>query len=76
MNNDAYNTKDIKKYTEIISYWNFYHIDEYITTNWIFFTPLDNLSFLGGLLDIGLLIPTVLMFAYTFRLNEIKVFYH
>ena len=51
-------------------------MDEFVTTNWLFFTPLDNLSFLGGLLDIGLLVPTVLMFAYTFRLNEIQVFYH
>ena len=75
MNNEDTNTTSTEKYTEIISYWNYYHLDEIQTTNWIFFTPLDNLSFLGGLLDIFLFIPSVLMFAYTFRLNEINVFF-
>ena len=31
---------------------------------------------MGGLLDILLLFPSIMMFGYTFRLNEINVFYH
>ena len=62
-------------YTEMISYWNIYHIDELVTTTWKFHTPLDELSFLGGLLDIGFLVPSIIMVIYTFRLNEINVFF-
>lgn len=67
--------KNKVKYTEMISYWNIYHMDELVTTDWKFHTPLDNLSFLGGLLDIGLFIPSIIMLIYTFRLNEINVFF-
>ena len=45
-------------------------------TSWRFFTYIDNLSFLGGLLDIAILIPSFLMIAYTFRINEINVFFY
>ena len=63
-----------KKYPEIISYWNLYHYDELIQTKWIFFTYIDNLSFLGGLLDIALFIPSLFMLLYSFRLGQIQVF--
>lgn len=79
MNNKASNTdpeKGGKPYPEMMVYWNFFHMDEVITTNWVFFTYLDNLSFLGGLLDISLFFPFFLMLAYTFRLNEINTFFH
>ena len=68
-------TKGTVEYTEMVSYWNIYHMDELVTTDWKFHTPLDNLSFLGGLLDIGFLIPSIIMLVYTFRLNEINVFF-
>ena len=78
LNNWASNTrKDVdgnKQYPELLTYWNFYHTDELETTNWIFFTYVENLAFYGGLLDIFLLVPSFLMFGYTFRLNEINVF--
>ena len=45
-------------------------------TKWIFYTYIDNLSFLGGLLDISLLVPSFQMIGYTFRLNEINVFFY
>ena len=79
MNNKANNTsleKGGKPYPELMIYWNFFHMDEIITTNWVFYTYLDNLSFLGGLLDISLFVPFFLMMAYTFRLNEINVFFY
>ena len=80
MNNFAINTEgfnqDGKKYTELLSYWNLYHVDEAVRTKWIFYTYIDNLSFLGGLLDISLMIPSFLMIGYTFRLNEINVFFY
>ena len=80
MNNFAINTdgsnQDGNKYTELLSYWNLYHVDEAVRTKWIFYTYIDNLSFLGGLLDISLLIPSFLMIGYTFRLNEINVFFY
>ena len=68
-------TRGTVEYTEMVSYWNIYHMDELVTTDWVFHTPLDNLSFLGGLLDIGFLIPSIIMLVYTFRLNEINVFF-
>ena len=80
MNNKANNTdpsrEGSKPYTEILSYWNLYITDEKISTTWKFYTYIDNLSFLGGLLDITLLIPSLLMLAYTFRINEISVFFY
>ena len=79
MNNYANNTdptKGGKPFPDILSYWNVYITDEKILTNWKFFTYIDNLSFLGGLLDISLLIPSFLMIAYTFRINEINVFFY
>jgi hypothetical protein len=79
MNNYANNT-DVTiggtPYPELIQYYNFFHVDELISINWIFFTYLDNLSFLGGLLDIALFIPSIIMIGYTFRLNEINVFFY
>ena len=79
MHNKASNTKadnpEDEKYAEMIQYWNFYHTDELITINWQFYTAVDNLSFLGGLLDIGFLIPWIIMVGYTFRLNELNVFF-
>ena len=78
MNNRANNTNPSlgqKPYPELIQYWNFYHTDEKIQTNWIFYTYLDNLSYLGGLLDIGFLVPWAIMIGYTFRLNEYSVFF-
>ena len=80
MNNYANNTNSniegAEPYPEIIIYWNLYHTDEKILTYWKFFTYIDNLSFLGGLLDISLLIPSFVMIAYTFRINEINVFFY
>ena len=79
MNNYANNTDPSlggKPNTEILAYWNLYVTDEKILTTWKFFTYVDNLSFLGGLLDITLLIPSFLMIAYTFRINEINVFFY
>jgi len=80
MNNFANNTSpDLEGTTpfpDMLAYWNFFHTDEQESTRWIFFTYIDNLSFLGGLLDILLLVPSILMLGYTFRLNEISVFYH
>ena len=79
MNNYGNNTdptKGGKPFAPMLAYWNFYHTDELESTKWIFFTYIDNLSFLGGLLDILLLFPSIMMFGYTFRLNEINVFYH
>ena len=78
MNNFANNTNpDLggKPYPEILQYWNFYHTDETIQTNWIFYTYLDNLSLLGGLMNIGFLGTWIFMFGYTFRLNEINVLF-
>ena len=80
MNNKANNTLPSidgnTVFPEMISYWNIYQNDEKIVSKWIFFTYIDNLSFLGGLLDIFLLIPSFLMIGYTFRLNEINVFFY
>ena len=79
MNNGANNTNPElggKPYTDLISYWNFYQTDEQILTSWKFFTFIDNLSFLGGLLDIMFLVPSLIMIAYTFRINEINVFFY
>ena len=79
MNNFANNTDPSKNgdpFPEMIMYWNLYQTDEKILTSWKFFTYIDNLSFLGGLLDISLLIPSFLMIAYTFRINEINVFFY
>ena len=79
MNNKANNTNLAiggTPYPEMITYCNFFHTDELESTKWIFYTYIDNLSFLGGLLDILLLFPSIFMFGYTFRLNEINVFYH
>lgn len=79
MNNAGNNTNSSlggNPYPEIIAYWNIFHLDELVSTKWIFYTYIDNLSFLGGLLDIILLFPTVIMLGYTFRLNEINVFFH
>ena len=80
VNNLANNTDPripgTKQFPEILTYWNFYHTDELETTKWIFYTYIDNLSFLGGLLDILLLFPSIIMFGYTFRLNEINVFFY
>ena len=74
MNNNGLNihvdeSKGNGPYPEIISYWNLYHYDELIQTKWIFFTYIDNLSFLGGLLDIALFIPSIFMIIYSFRLG-------
>ena len=79
MNNNGKNvhidkSKGDSDYPEIISYWNLYHYDELIQTKWIFFTYIDNLSFLGGLLDIALFIPSIFMLAYSFRLGQIQMF--
>lgn len=79
MNNNANNTsvdKGGNPYPELMIYWNFFHMDEIVTTNWVFYTYLDNLSFLGGLLDITLFVPFFLMLVYTFRLNEINAFFY
>lgn len=79
INNAATNTIDVngnKVYSEILVYWNLYLTDEKIQTTWKFYTYIDNLSFLGGLLDIAFLIPSFLMLAYTFRINEINVFFY
>lgn len=79
MNNGANNTKpDLggNPYPEIAIYWNFYHSDEIITTNWVFFTYVDNLSFFGGLLDISLFMPYFLMLIYTYKLNEVNMFFY
>jgi hypothetical protein len=79
MNNFANNTnelyEDAKPFTDMIQYWNFYHVDELITTDWLFYNYIDNLSFLGGLLDILLLIPSGIMIIYTFRFNEINILF-
>ena len=79
MNNFANNTASsfvgANKYADIIQYWNFYHVDELITTDWLFYTYIDNLSFLGGLLDVLLLVPSLFMAIYTFRLNEISILF-
>ena len=72
MNNNSNNTEN----TEILMYWNVILDDSYFTTSWSFFTYIDNLSFLGGLLDIALLVPSILMMVYTFRINEINVFFY
>ena len=75
-NKDGVNRDKVKvPYTEMVAYWNFYHTDELEIIDWKFHTPLDNLSFLGGLLDILFLIPSFIMLIYTFRLNEINVFF-
>ena len=79
MNNFANNTdpsKNGEPFTDMVMYWNVYQTDEKILTSWKFYTYIDNLSFLGGLLDIFLLIPSFLMMAYTFRINEINVFFY
>ena len=79
MNNFANNTDATLggvNYPELLAYWNLYHVDEAVRTKWIFYTYIDNLSFLGGLLDISLLVPSFLMIGYTFRLNEINVFFY
>lgn len=79
MHNNANNTNPEKggqPYPEVVMYWNLYQTDEKILTSWKFFTYIDNLSFLGGLLDISLLIPSFVMIAYTFRINEINVFFY
>ena len=79
MNNFANNTKAAvggTPYTEMIQYWNFYQTDETVQINWIFYSYIDNLSYLGGLLDIILLVPAVVMAIYTFRLNEISVTFY
>lgn len=79
MNNGANNTKAAmggKPYPEIAIYWNFYHMDEIITTNWVFYTYVDNLSFFGGLLDICLYIPAVFMLVYTWKLAEVNMFFY
>lgn len=60
----------------MIMYWNFYQTNERIVTSWKFYTYIDNLSFLGGLFDVSFLIPSFLMIAYTFRINEINVFFY
>jgi hypothetical protein len=79
MNNFANNTDEsnegAKAHTELIQYWNFYHVDELVTTDWLFYNYIDNLSFLGGLLDILLLVPKAIMVIYTFRLNEINILF-
>ena len=78
MNNKANNTDPEdggNPYPELLQYWNFYHTDETIQTNWIFFTYIDNLSSLGGLINIGFLGTIILMRVYSFRLNEINVFF-
>ena len=57
MNNNAINTnKELggKPYTEIMCYWNFIAVDELAVTEWKFHTYIDELSFLGGLLQLGL----------------------
>ena len=79
MNNYANNTKAElggTEHTDFLIYWNFYHVDELITTDWLFYTYIDNLSYLGGLLDIILLVPAFAMAVYTFRLQEINVFFY
>ena len=80
LNNRCNNTNplipDTKQYPELLTYWNFYHTDELETTKWIFYTYFENLAFFGGVLDIFLLVPSFIMFGYTFRLNEINVFYY
>jgi hypothetical protein len=79
MNNSANNTKVSlggSPYPELIQYYNLFHVDELVSINWIFYTYTDNLSFLGGLFDIALFIPYIIMIGYTFRLNEINVFFY
>jgi hypothetical protein len=61
---------------ELLFYANIQHNDELISTKWIFFSYIENLSFLGGLMDISLLIPSVIMIGYCFRINEINVFFY
>lgn len=75
-NTDSSKNETAEPYSEILMYWNFYQTDEKIVTSWKFYTYIDNLSFLGGLLDISLLIPSFVMIAYTFRINEINVFFY
>ena len=79
MNNYANNTNPAlggKPYPELLMYWNIYRTNEVYQTTWKFYTYIDNLSFLGGLLDIGLLVPSFIMILYTFRINEINVFFY
>lgn len=79
MNNGANNTDPAKggtPYPEIAIYWNFFHMDEIVTTNWVFYTYIDNLSFFGGLLDISLFIPYFFMLAYTYKLNDVNMFFY
>lgn len=78
MNNNANNTfsGERKPNTELLANVNIILDDQFQSTSWKFFTYIDNLSFLGGLLDISLLIPSFLMAAYTFRINEINVFFY
>ena len=79
MHNKAVNTDESKggtPYPDVLTYWNFYHTDESIETKWIFYTYIDHISFIGGILDIWLSLPIGLMLIYTFKLNEINVFYY
>jgi hypothetical protein len=78
MLNFANNTKSSLggyEYPEMIMYWNFYQLDELITTKWHFWTYIDNLGLLGGVLNIAIFIPKIIMLIYTFKLNEIMLFF-
>ena len=78
-NNFANNTdpsRGGKPYPDLLMYWNIYRTTERLQTTWKFYTYVDNLSFLGGLLDIFLFVPSFLMIVYTFRINEINVFFY
>lgn len=79
MNNKANNTDESlggTNYPEMFQYYNIHHLDKLDSINWIFYTYIDNLSFLGGLLDIVMLLPSFVMLVYTFRINEINVFFY
>jgi hypothetical protein len=38
----------------MIMYWNFYQLDELITTKWRFWAYIEELGLLGGLLNIAI----------------------
>ena len=78
LNSNANNTRDGMKIpnTELLANVNIMLDDQIQSTSWTFFTYIDNLSFLGGLLNTSLFIPSVLTAAYTFRINEINVFFY
>jgi hypothetical protein len=78
MLNKANNTKTSlggHEYPEMIMYWNFYQNDELITTKWHFYSFMENLSFLGGVLAFAIRVPSIIMLIFTFKLDEIMTFF-